>query len=233
MGEWDVRYLGSRERATDTRTFSFERPSDLDYVPGQFFFVMLDSSSARPLEHHFSFSSSPTEPNVECTTRMTGHEFKNRLAALAPGDVVHLAGPDGAFVLGPEMKRVCYVCGGIGITPARSTIRWAVDTGADVDIVLLYGNRSLAATAFREEFDAVHSDKVRIVNVLSEPEPGWQGRTGRINADLVRAELPDRDDRMFFVSGPPGMVDALVSMLTHEVGVAPERVISEHFPGYA
>src|SRR5512135_1890698 len=131
MGEWDVHYLGSRFRATGIKTFAFERPQDLDYVPGQFFFVLLRGSAVTetgPIEHHFSFSSSPTEPNVEFTTRMTGHEFKNRLAALAPGDVVHLAGPDGAFVLGPEMKKVCYVCGGIGITPARSTIRWALDT---------------------------------------------------------------------------------------------------------
>ncbi len=26
MGEWDARYLGSRVRAIDTRTFAFERP---------------------------------------------------------------------------------------------------------------------------------------------------------------------------------------------------------------
>ena len=104
MGEWDTRYLGSRDRATDTKTFSFERPSDLDYVPGQFFFVLLDQPQGpytRPIEHHFSFSSSPTEPTVELTTRMTGHEFKQRLDALVVGEGVHIAGPDGAFVLAP------------------------------------------------------------------------------------------------------------------------------------
>lgn len=233
MGEWDVAYLGSRHQATDTRTFSFERPADLDYLPGQFFFVLLGSAGPRPLEHHFSFSSSPTEPNVEFTTRMTGHEYKNQLARLVPGDRVHLAGPDGSFVVRPEMRKVAYVCGGIGITPARSTIRWALDTHADLDIVLLYANRDPEAAAFREEFDGVHSGNVRVVNVLSDPGPGWSGRTGRIDADLVRQEVPDWDSRDFFVSGPPLMVDALVHVLCDDVGVPPPRVASEHFPGYA
>ena len=220
----------------DTKTFAFERPSDLEYAPGQFFFVLLvgsNESGTRPIEHHFSFSSSPTETDVEFTTRMTGHEFKNRLEMLEPGEVVHLAGPDGAFVLGPTMRRIAYVCGGIGITPARSTVRWALDTDADTDIVVLYGNRNLESTTFREEFDAIRSDKVRVVNVLSEPDAGWDGRSGHIDADLVREELPDWADRDFFVSGPPALVDALARVLIEDVGVSATRVISEHFPGYA
>lgn len=235
MGEWDARYLGSRVRATGTKTFSFERPQALDYLPGQFFFVLLRGSAAletSPTEHHFSFSSSPTEPDVEFTTRMTGHEFKNRMDALAVGDIVHLAGPDGAFVLGSDMRKVAFVCGGIGITPARSTVRWALDRGADVDIVVLYGNRDLEAIAFREEFDAITPGQVRVVNVLSEPGPGWSERVGHIDAAVVREEVPDWSTRDFFVSGPATPVDALTRMLLDDVGVSAPRVISEHFPGY-
>ena len=236
MGEWDVRYLGSRVRATGTKTFAFERPRDLDYAPGQFFFVLLrplDDSRRRPIEHHFSFSSSPTEAHVEFTTRMTGHEFKNRLDMLKAGDMVHIAGPDGAFMLRPGMRKVAYVCGGIGITPARSTVRWALDTAADIDIVVLYGNRDLAGTAFREEFDEIASSNVRVVNVLSEPEPDWAGRRGHIDGELVQQELPDWNERDFFVSGPAVMVDSVVRVLTEDVGVSADRVRSEHFPGYA
>jgi ferredoxin-NADP reductase len=231
MGEWDVAYLGSRARATDTKTFSFERPPDLDYTPGQFFFVML--GSPRPIEHHFSFSSSPTESSVEFTTRMTGHEFKDRLDALVPDESVHLAGPDGTFVLQPGMRKVAYVCGGIGITPARSIVRWVLDSEADIDMVLLYANRDLEGAAFREEFDAIRSENVRVVNVLSHPEPGWDGRTGRIDADLVRHEVPDWDVRDFFCSGPPVMVEALARVLLEDVGVSASRMMSEHFPGYS
>ncbi len=236
MGEWDVRYLGSRARAADVRTFTFERPEALTYKPGQFFFVLLGSKNgpeSPPIEHHFSFSSSPTEANVEFTTKMTGSEFKNRLADLAPGDTVHIAGPDGAFVLASGMRAVAFICAGIGITPARSVVRWALDTGTDVDVVVLYANRDVESVAFREEFDAVTAPTVRIVNVLSSTDSAWQGRRGRIDADVIRAELPDWDQRHFFVSGPAVMVDDIVKLLLEQVGVQRDRVMSEHFPGYA
>ena len=191
------------------------------------------SKDPADIEHHFSFSSSPTEPNVEFTTRLTGHEFKNRIAALAEGDVVHIAGPDGAFVLQPGMEKVVHICGGIGITPARSTVKWALDTNADLDIVVLHGNRDSASTPFRDEFEAIRSEKIRWVNVLAEPEEGWTGRTGLITEALVRAEVPDWAERDYYVSGPAGMVNAVTTMLLEELLVQSRNVYSEHFPGYA
>lgn len=234
MGDWTVRLIAKRERASDTKTFTLERPSRLDYRPGQFFFISIPGAAegSPPLQHHFSFSSSPTEPNVEFTTRLTGHPFKDRLDSLDLGTRVAISGPDGDFVLRPTMQRVCYVCAGIGITPARSMVRWAVDTGDPIDMLVLYGNRDLASTAFREEFAALGSDRVRVVNVLSEPEPGWTGRTGHVDADVVREEAPDWHDRYFFVSGPPSVVTSLRGMLLRDVGIMEEDLSSEQFPGY-
>jgi ferredoxin-NADP reductase len=233
MGDWTVRLTGKRERASGAKTFTLERPDGLDYRPGQFFFITIPSGAgAPPLQHHFSFSSSPTEPSVEFTTRLTGHPFKNRLDELEIGTPVDISGPDGDFILRPTMPRVCYVCAGIGITPARSMVRWAIDTGDPVDMVVLYGNRDLASTAFREEFEALASDRVRVVTVLSEPETGWTGRTGHVDASVVREEVPDWHDRYFFVSGPPSVVESLRTMLLRDVGVMEEDLVSEQFPGY-
>jgi Na+-transporting NADH:ubiquinone oxidoreductase subunit NqrF len=148
------------------------------------------------------------------------------------GTPVDISGPDGDFILRPTMPRVCYVCAGIGITPARSMVRWAIDTADPVNMLVLYGNRDLDSTAFREEFAALGSDKVRVVTVLSEPEPGWTGRTGHIDADVVREEAPDWHDRYFFVSGPPGVVASLRDVLLRDVGVMEEDLVSEQFPGY-
>jgi ferredoxin-NADP reductase len=233
MGEWDVAYLGKRDRATATKTFSFERPAVLDYLPGQFFFIDIPSETeGEKLRHHFSYSSSPTEPNVEFTTRLTGHEFKNRMESLEPGTRVSISGPLGDFVARPEMRKVAYVVGGIGITPARSTIRWALDTGSDLDIAVIYGNRNRASTAFREELEGVRSDRIRVVEVESYPDEGWTGITGHIDAGIVRAALRDWRERHLFVSGPSPMVESLKRMLADEVGVQADRLITEDFLGY-
>lgn len=233
MGDWNTTFLGKRERAVETKTFTFARPRELAYRPGQFFFLSIPDGNGEWLLHHFSFSSSPSEDTVEFTTRMTGHDFKNRVDALEPGTSVRVAGPDGDFVLRPDMTKVAYVCGGVGVTPVRSTIRWAVDTAALVDIVLLYANRNRASTAFREEFEVIGSERIRILDVLSEPGPGWTGLRGHIDADLVREQVPDWRERHFYVSGPPGMTRALSGMLAQEVAVAEDHLTVEYFPGYS
>ncbi len=230
----EARFIGKRERALATKTFTLERPTGFDYEPGQFFFVWIpaDDAGSAFLQHHFTLSSSPTEENLEFTTRLTGHPFKERMDELAPGAVLRVDGPEGSFALQPGMKKVCYVCGGIGITPARSTVRWALDTGADVDITVLYANRDLESIAFREEFEAIGSHHIRVLDVLSDADAGWSGRRGRIDADLVRAEVPDFAGRHFFVSGPPGMVAALAGMLALDVGIPKDRLMTEDFTGY-
>ena len=231
MGDWNSKYLGKREQAAGTKTFTLERPAELDYRAGQFFFISIPTNGDWLL-HHFSFSSSPTERNVEFTTRLTGHEFKNRMDELEPGATARIAGPDGDFVLRPEMRKVAYVCGGVGITPVRSNVKWASDTGADLDIVVLYANRNLESTAFHAELEGLASERLRIVNILSEPGPDWHGSTGRIDATFVREQVPDFAERFFFVSGPPGMARALAGVLADEVKVPSDHLLAELFPGY-
>lgn len=230
----EVRFVGKRDRALGTKTFTLERPSAFDYAPGQFFFVSIpaDDAGGEWLEHHFTLSSSPTERHLEFTTRMTGHPFKERMDELTPGTILRAEGPNGSFILRPEMKSVCYVCGGIGITPARSAIRWALDTGADVDIVVLYANRTAESIVFREEFEAIGSDRIRVVDILSEPDTAWSGPSGRIDAAFVRGSVPDHGERHFFVSGPPSLVKSLAQMLSVEVGIHGDRLLTEDFTGY-
>jgi ferredoxin-NADP reductase len=215
-------------------SFALERPPGFDYSPGQHFYISIpaEGSGEKWLVHHFSFSSSPSEPGLEFTTRLTGHPFKDRMAALELGTRVRIDAPYGTFVLGDGMGKVAYICGGIGITPVRSMLRWAADDATGLDAVLLYANKDRESAAFFEELEALRSDRTRVVNVFSDPEPGWEGSTGHIDADVVRASVPDWRDRYFFVSGPPGMVTALSRMLAEQVGVQPERLVTEGFTGY-
>ncbi len=143
MSSWEVRFTEKIDRSEGTKSFRFERPSDYDYLAGQFFIVSIPKEDSGSLVHHFTISSSPTEPLLEFTTRIRDSEFKKRLDALPIGTKVTIRPPQGAFTLGEDMEKVAYICGGIGITTARSTLRWASDTSAGVDIVLLYGNRNL------------------------------------------------------------------------------------------
>ena len=235
MSLHQVRLTARRNASAGTKTFAFERPEGFAYLPGQFFYVSLPLGGAgdKPLIHHFTLSSSPTEDFLAFTTRMTGSEFKMTIDALDDGTVVNIDGPHGGFVLRQNMHSVAYICGGIGITPVRSTLRWATDVDAQVDIVVLYASHDLAGEAFRDELDSLRGPRRKVIEVFSEPPEGWNGATGHVDADLVRSCVSDWHGRFVFVSGPPGMVRSLAEMLAGDVGVRPGRLIVEEFPGYS
>ena len=230
MAEHDVKYKGKVERARDIKSFRFERPDDFEYSPGQFFFINIPKDG-ETLEHHFTLTSSPTEDYLEFTTRMTGSDFKNTMDALGEGTHVHIKGPYGVFTPTEEMKKVAYICGGIGVTPSRPAIKWTLETKASLDIILLHGNRDLESIPFKEEFDSVTSENIKIVYVLSRQEE-WEGSKGRINAEIVKSEIQDWQERTFFVSGPPSMVESLKKMLLEELHILANKIKFENFIGY-
>lgn len=78
---------------------------------------------------------------------------------LAPGDLVGVGGPRNHFPLVPA-DRYLFIAGGIGITPLLPMIHQAELIGAEWQ--LLYGGRSRASMAFREELSAAHGDRVHI-----------------------------------------------------------------------
>jgi ferredoxin-NADP reductase len=48
---------------------------------------------------------------------------------------------------------------------------------------------------------------------------------------MIEQEVPDWQDRVFFTSGPPAMVDAMLGLL-REIGVPEDHIRYEYFPGY-
>jgi ferredoxin-NADP reductase len=99
---------------------------------------------------------------------------------LAPGDLVGVGGPRNHFPLVPA-DRYLFIAGGIGITPLLPMIHQAELIAADWQ--MLYGGRSRASMAFREELSAAHGDRVHIspqdecglldlARWLGTPDPG-------------------------------------------------------------
>ncbi|MFI1710493.1 PDR/VanB family oxidoreductase [Streptomyces griseoruber] len=79
---------------------------------------------------------------------------------LRPGDRVGVGGPRNQFPLVPSEKYL-FIAGGIGITPLLPMVRQAELLGADWQ--LLYGGRTRASMAFREELTAAHGERVQVV----------------------------------------------------------------------
>ena len=221
------------KRTHDVKSFRFKRPGGFDYDPGQFFFVTILIGGEKTTKH-FTISSSPTENEfIEFTKRITDREFSAALDKLRVGDWAHIDGPYGNFTFKGEYPRIGMITGGIGITPFRSMIKYCTDKGIKSRITLLYGNRSEENIAFKEELDRIEKENgsLRIVHALSRPDEGWKGKRGRIDLRMVREEIPDCDEHVFYVCGPPSLVTDCVDILK-TLKIPDGKINKEDFPGY-
>ncbi len=222
----------SIQRTRDIISVRFTKPAGFDYSPGQFIFVTVGSGNDE-VTKHLSLSSSPTEDFLEVTKRLTGHPFSNALAALKEGDKVKLKGPFGKFTFAGGHKKIGMLSGGIGVTPLRSIIKYIFDKMLDTDVVLFYSNSREDDIAFEKEFEDMtkESPKFDVLNTVTKPGPSWTGLTGRITADMIKKHVPDYSNRVFYISGPIGMVDSM-QILLKEINIPDEHIKKESFTGY-
>ncbi len=221
-------------RTHDVTSFRFPRPAELEYKPGQFFFVTLKQGD-KELKKHFSFSSSPTEKDhIEFTKKFTDHEYSLALKAANVGDWASVDGPFGQFTFEGEYPKIALLGGGIGITPFMSFCKNATDKGLSSKITLFYGCRTPQDIAFRKEFEelAAKNGNLKLVFTVNTPAPqGWTGATGIINADLIKQHLPDYEENMFYTCGPPPMIEAMERLVV-SLGLPKEKLKRELFSGY-
>lgn len=220
-------------RASSVKSFRFARPVGFDYKAGQFMFVTLEVGK-QMMRKPFTISSSPTEEEfIEFTKKFTGHPFSNGLDVLKVGDLVKLDAPHGDFTFEGEFSKIGLLSGGIGITPLRSMCKFCADRHLSTKVTLIYGNRTEAGIAFREEFEAMqrHGRDFKVVFTLNEAGAGWSGLVGKIDVDMVKREIPDYLETVFYICGPPAMVEAMDALLGI-LGVSEENVKKENFVGY-
>jgi ferredoxin-NADP reductase len=158
--EWNAEVLEVDDETPSVKTFRFSRPKTLfSFRPGQYMVVKLtDVTDPRGDSRTFSISSSPTDEDaVSVTTRLGPSPFKQRLFGIRPGEPVNLWAPFGSFVL-EDAHPAVLLGGGIGVTPFRSMIRFAVARKLRSPVVLLYSSRISEEIVYRNEFETLHGN---------------------------------------------------------------------------
>jgi ferredoxin-NADP reductase len=220
-------------RTYNVTSFRFRRPATLSYKPGQYLFLTIKSRE-RNLSKTFSISSSPTEKkHIEFTKKLTDSEFSVALRMLKVGDWVRIDAPYGKFTFEGENEKIALLAGGIGITPFKSICRYCTDMRLTSKIALLYGNRSERDIVFREELEEMEKQNknLKVIFILNEASNAWKGAKGVINAEMVKKEVPDYEERVFYVCGPPPMVQAMEKLI-NDLGLPPAQLRLEAFTGH-
>ncbi|TDB38136.1 MAG: FAD-dependent oxidoreductase [Actinobacteria bacterium] len=229
--EFEVVYLGTRPCAEGVASFRFSRPEGYSFTPGQFFALTLTTNDGVESKF-FSHADAPADAAIELTTRLSGSAFKSALVDLPRGATVTLSGPRGRLGVPEGADSIGFLTGGVGITPAHSIIRDAMQRSSGLDIALIYGNRDESCIPYGEEFRGyAEAGTLLYVETLDHPGVDWHGESGFITADLVRRHVAEPAGRPWIVAGPPPMVDAMKRVVA-DLGLPSESVSYELFAGY-
>lgn len=235
-----LRFVRKIQTAPDAYDFLFVSDKTMQFKPGQYLEWTLGHkrSDSRGNRRYFTLASSPTEEFVRLGVKFypAASSFKKALATLEHDQEVMAGQLAGDFVLpGKKDKKLVFIAGGIGITPYRSMIKYLLDKNEKRDIVLLYSNRTAQDVIYKDVFDTAH-DKFGLKTVYTLTEeamipPTWQGKRGFITPTMMRQEVPDYDDRMFYLSGPRSMVVYFEEVLK-DMGIKTSNIKTDFFPGF-
>ena len=227
--------------ATDTYEFSFPKPKSFVFTPGQYMEFTLPhrDPDGRGNRRYFTIASSPTENSIKLGLKFYPEpsSFKNKLLAMAPGEIVTASQCAGDFVLPKDTtKKLVFIAGGIGVTPFRSMIKYCLDRGEKRDIVILYSNRNSNDIAYREIFDEAKRqlgiETTYMLTDKGQVATDSYTRLGFLDGTIIEKEIPDYNERTFYISGPHSMVTLFEKML-HDLGVSKNKIKTDFFPGFA
>lgn len=202
------------------------------YQAGQFAMVTVrDRDSGEEHKKALSFSSSPAHADMlEFGFERRGF-FTQALSKLQPGDTVTLRAPLGYFTL-PENEQgpLVMLAGGTGISPVLGILRDMVAMGRTNSVQVLYGSRSAGDILFRGELDRLTQDHagINVRYTISNGDPEPEMLRGRMTPEMLQQLIPDMTKPLYFLSGPPGMVQDLIKILVVQ-GVDRDRILTEQY----
>ncbi len=235
-----VKLRAAQEIAAGTMAFHFEKPAGFVFEPGQAVDLVLPAApdaDGAALRHTFSLVSAPFEEELAIATRMRKSEYKRALTAMVPGDRAIVEGPSGSLTLDADRSRgAVFVAGGIGITPFISILRQAAHGRSAQRLALVYSNRRPEDAAFLAELQQLQSDlrSFRLLATMTDMSRSavqWPGETRLLDAELVTRPAQDMPRPIYYIVGPPGMVEGVRSALA-QAGIDDKDIRSEEFYGY-
>jgi ferredoxin-NADP reductase/Na+-translocating ferredoxin:NAD+ oxidoreductase RnfD subunit len=226
--------------ANDTFDFVFHTDEKMNFKPGEYMEWTLKHKNpdARGNRRYFTLASSPTENEIRLGVKFyeKPSSFKAHLMSLPYGEKIVASSRAGDFTLPSNSQQgLVFIAGGIGITPFRSMIQYLLDKKERRPITLLYSNMKVSDIAYKDVFDRAEKELgiktvYTIVSAGEQIESGM--RTGLIDMKFIKEEVPDFMNKIFYISGPHGMVDAFKKTLK-TMGIPKRNIKIDFFPGFA
>ncbi|MBS0445556.1 MAG: phenylacetate-CoA oxygenase/reductase subunit PaaK [Proteobacteria bacterium] len=238
--------LRVREVMPDTAeavVVAFDVPDGLrevfSFTQGQYLTLRKEIDGA-DLRRSYSICAGVDDGELRVGVRkVNGGVFSNWINAyLKPGDTISVMAPQGRFFvpIEPDARRHHLgIAGGSGVTPILSTMKTVLSREPLSRFTLIYGNRALKSTMFKEEIEDLKNKYLtRLVlhHVFSDEHTDAPLNMGLMNrakiGEFLRTLVPAASVDHAFVCGPFQMNDEAEAALL-AAGVPEERIHIERF----
>ncbi|NNU43982.1 1,2-phenylacetyl-CoA epoxidase subunit PaaE [Ramlibacter montanisoli] len=222
---------------------SFEVPEDLrpvfGFTQGQYL-TLRKEIAGQDLRRSYSICAGVDEGELRVGVRkVQGGLFSNWInEQLKPGDTINVMAPQGPFFvpIEPDAQRHHLgIAGGSGITPILSIMKTVLAREPRSRFTLIYGNRKLRSTMFKEELDDLkdrYMARLVLHHVFSDEHTEMDIHTGVMNrqkiAEFLDGLIPAQQIDHAYICGPFQMNDEAEAALL-AAGVPEDRIHIERF----
>jgi len=238
--------LRVREVLPDTAeavVVAFDVPPELrevfSFTQGQYLTLRRDINGA-DLRRSYSICAGVDDGELRVGVRkVKGGVFSNWINEhLKPGDQISVMAPQGRFFVPIEpgaRRHHVGIAGGSGVTPILSTMKTVLAREPKSRFTLIYGNRALKSTMFKEEIEDLKNKyltRLTLHHVFSDEHTDAPLNMGVMNRDKIGEFLstvvPAAGIDHAFVCGPFQMNDEAEAALL-AAGVPEDRIHIERF----
>ena len=209
------------------------------FTQGQYLTLRTDIDG-QDLRRSYSICAGVDDGELRVGVRkVRGGVFSNWINThLKPGDVIQVMAPQGRFFvpLDPLARRHHVgIAGGSGVTPLLSTMKTVLAREPHSHFTLIYGNRQLKSTMFKEELEDLKNrylSRLVLHHVFSDEHTDAPLNHGIMNrdkiSDFLRSVVPAAGIDQVFICGPFQMNDEAEAALL-AAGVPEDRIHIERF----
>lgn len=222
---------------------SFDVPEDLrpvfGFTQGQYL-TLRKEIGGQDLRRSYSICAGVDDGELRVGVRkVAGGVFSNWINEnLKPGDTINVMAPQGRFFvpIEPDARRHHVgIAGGSGITPILSIMKTVLAREPASRFTLIYGNRKLRSTMFKEELEDLkdkYLSRLVIHHVFSDEHTEMDINSGVMDrrklGEFLQALVPGGAIDHAYICGPFQMNDEAEAALL-AAGVPEERIHIERF----
>jgi ring-1,2-phenylacetyl-CoA epoxidase subunit PaaE len=222
---------------------SFDVPEELrevfGFTQGQYL-TLRTEIEGQDLRRSYSICAGVDDGELRVGVRkVQGGVFSNWInSSLQPGDTLQVMAPEGRFFVPIEPEAHHHhvgIAGGSGITPILSIMKTVLAREPFSRFTLIYGNRSLKSTMFKEEIEDLknrYMTRLALQHVFSDEHTDVPINMGVMNrekiAEFLQGLVPAGQIDHVYICGPFQMNDEAEAALL-AAGVPEERIHIERF----